>query len=103
MRISDWSSDVCSSDLAEDVDRLDGEWPRRACHAHPAGHARALHDHGPILFPLGRAGDRDPIDILEELTDPVEYHRAGELGGEAGAMGVAHSMVCGALRSEARR
>src|SRR3546814_10609457 len=56
MRISDWSSDVCSSDLRPDAHRGAGEFPaaeraaaavlglRRPCRGRPAGRDRFLQD-----------------------------------------------------------
>src|SRR3546814_4835588 len=74
MRISDWSSDVCSSDLAVHLDDVAGGldpeqlWPLRAAGVHP-GVAQPDHDRGDVLAGaalrggagwagLGRAGRR---------------------------------------------
>src|SRR3546814_10120991 len=46
MRISDWSSDVCSSDLRPDVERQHGIWQRQ----------RFLDDAGILAVGEGRAG-----------------------------------------------
>src|SRR3546814_15246868 len=82
MRISDWSSDVCSSDLA----RLDG------CHAHagavpvrpPAQRELAGDRLGPAIDVAARIGigRRDRTQVydrplaLDQAGQPLEYGRA---------------------------
>src|SRR3546814_1634691 len=44
MRISDWSSDVCSSDLLVDIDRLDELDARLRLFSHNRFNLLALHD-----------------------------------------------------------
>src|SRR3546814_20110116 len=70
MRISDWSSDVCSSDLARNVDP-----PRRDVGRHQQLHmavAESLERRGPLRLALV-AVDRDGLNTrpLQESHDPV--------------------------------
>src|SRR3546814_9394128 len=52
MRISDWSSDVCSSDLTVPIRRYDGEWRWFLSHAVPV-----LNQDGDIVRWLGTNTD----------------------------------------------
>src|SRR3546814_6666141 len=71
MRISDWSSDVCSSDLLVNPGRLiahlDDAWDRRRqmklnLHkAVPALQKRALETHRVLLEQIGRASCRERV------------------------------------------
>src|SRR3546814_11677162 len=83
MRISDWSSDVCSSDLVLEADGID----------HPGGS-------------LPNPRFRIPFDFFARKTlhhdgaESVEIHHCGELDGVAeGAGGGDHRL----LRSDERR
>src|SRR3546814_13178557 len=73
MRISDWSSDVCSSDLL-------GDMPERISRRHPGGELHQLSlDHrrgwaGEPIAPLGLAlhaetGGRDRVDAAGEREE----------------------------------
>src|SRR3546814_1835788 len=65
MRISDWSSDVCSSDLAE-----------------PLQHGLGAADHAlQLVGRLLRRGDRDQLDLVELV---LAQHAAGVAAGRAG-------------------
>src|SRR3546814_6614524 len=79
MRISDWSSDVCSSDLA-DGDRQ--AWPDDR--AHPAQHlALAVVDvlghHGPVQVEVEPVEILQPGEILEDLADDALVGILGDL------------------------
>src|SRR3546814_11397915 len=93
MRISDWSSDVCSSDLEEerppaavapacpDGFRLEGELPRVMRLSRKtlalAGGAAGLAIGGALLWAL-RTPDPKPAQELYEVTNP---HRADSITG----------------------
>src|SRR3546814_15278014 len=100
MRISDWSSDVCSSDLRRGAGGVDGKVD---------GEGRALAGH--------RIGEDVPARLLDDAVDgrePQPGALAGFLGGEEGLenlaemfgrdarAGIAH-LECGIIRSEERR
>src|SRR3546814_9572815 len=64
MRISDWSSDVCSSDLVEPVDA--GQFGK-------ASPGAIAHQHGDEVDGLGDQGARDGDDsFLDQLLHPPE-------------------------------
>src|SRR3546814_6156040 len=79
MRISDWSSDVCSSDLTGDERRVPGypvahdDASARAGHAHhlarsverPGGEHRAKHADHQIETPVGEIIERRSVALLE--------------------------------------
>src|SRR3546814_4053861 len=77
MRISDWSSDVCSSDLAGDHvdDPLD--WRLRALsvlhHSNDAGKRRILADLGRLELEAAGFVDRCPDDLVAVLF--LDRHR----------------------------
>src|SRR3546814_6651881 len=70
MRISDWSSDVCSSDLAASRSRADGphgrEWTRDSLQ-----HSHQIDDRE----------DADPHDV-EEVPEHRQAHDAALVGGD---------------------
>src|SRR3546814_3246947 len=93
MRISDWSSDVCSSDLArDDCDNVDGEPPGRAMARERYRFFCAREDSGQLLAEqheddaVERELDRVPHRIA---AHPRDRHRLpryfGESHGHAGA------------------
>src|SRR3546814_10567749 len=67
MRISDWSSDVCSSDLA---DRQGDQGHQRPDFRHPVGHRRR--------------GGRHPHHRRDHLRDPRHLHHHRQLRRGAG-------------------
>src|SRR3546814_5256552 len=99
MRISDWSSDVCSSDLGRRVGFAADEWRRRAGQRCIQGDGRKLAAQQCLLAMQAqfRAGLRgaaeaqvgDLVDALEQRVEAVEVgqqHRRG-LGADAGHTG----------------
>src|SRR3546814_1048928 len=101
MRISDWSSDVCSSDLLDigEIDRIDlGGLGRDVDDGRPA----ALHEKGRFfdhvmaevddaVRRLDRAVDeiaRRQCGATEEFGMPLVDHPLAELGGEEGDAGL---------------
>src|SRR3546814_2830404 len=88
MRISDWSSDVCSSDLAEDLRRVKWTLPEPF-----EGVVFAVNGFGGRLWrpePCARLGvispfcDEDTLTMLAELPNaekPIFVGRADELAG----------------------
>src|SRR3546814_11129416 len=89
MRISDWSSDVCSSDLSREVEALPA-----------AGAQQPLERHLPFGLPFGTgrriaAVLRHPATIDQDHA-PVGQHHGGDDV-------VADPAVVGARRSEERR
>src|SRR3546814_10148528 len=103
MRISDWSSDVCSSDLAPGVKRL-VELPQRrlgvgalqvvvgAEQALPAGLALAAGDRAERVE-TARDGGEEPLLALDVGGDRPEHWRL-ELIGAVGAPEDLDSGVC---------
>src|SRR3546814_8184471 len=72
MRISDWSSDVCSSDLADEIGRVERDGP-----AHPGGKS--------VIHPFHRRADfvRNAHDVRSgSREDPDDQCRLAALGGE---------------------
>src|SRR3546814_19087490 len=59
MRISDWSSDVCSSDLCVAIDDL------------PPG-GRHLLAHGEVLRAHGRLAARHALHVLHEVAEAID-------------------------------
>src|SRR3546814_11260212 len=94
MRISDWSSDVCSSDLIDFADHRIGI-DLDTIEIEPRGKAR-------IGEPLGRVGEPGRVPVDREQGDAV-----GIIGAARGARGdddhVGDMRVGGELRSEGRR
>src|SRR3546814_17523848 len=84
MRISDWSSDVCSSDLAMELD-ADG--------------IEAVEERYFALQDMARKHHR-PVDALPALRDALAQRLAAIDGGEAALPGLAEAA---AARSEERR
>src|SRR3546814_17607223 len=86
MRISDWSSDVCSSDLAKYL-LLDTEAGSALLHLGMSGSLRVLpastpvttHDHVDLLLEGGRGGAR-----VLRFNDPRRFRSDGRRGGKAG-------------------
>src|SRR3546814_4043101 len=75
MRISDWSSDVFSSDLADYVDALVLDAPRAL--------AEALHPQiAQVEVPVVLAGDEQLLDryLLQQLGAELELQGVAELG-----------------------
>src|SRR3546814_5291328 len=74
MRISDWSSDVCSSDL-----RLLGQQPQRAVVGHPAEIVVVPVDPGVVMQAVARlqlcAGQVDGGDPAVLVVDRAHQHR----------------------------
>src|SRR3546814_13039742 len=70
MRISDWSSDVCSSDLRT----TDGSLSQRRDHLHPVEHAqpRIAAAHGPHL-----SADRSRIERSPLCPEPAAHQLRG--------------------------
>src|SRR3546814_16290456 len=78
LRISDWSSDVCSSDLEVTIDGL--ALRGRIAEAYPQGIARVRFDP-----PAGRSAIRNGLDWLlasaaGQSMPLVEFHDGAELG-----------------------
>src|SRR3546814_12753899 len=73
MRISDWSSDVCSSDLPERIRELDkaGEFPLEAY--------RALARDGwmGLIYPEEHGGMAGSFKDLAVLSETLGYHSGG--------------------------
>src|SRR3546814_6303030 len=103
MRISDWSSDVCSSDLAdrhrEVVDFIRGQHPAGGDFPGVEDLAAQRQDRLEVLVAgLARAAagrvafDQEQLGAREVLADAV-----GELAGQGGALG---DLLAGDLRSE---
>src|SRR3546814_1655308 len=70
MRISDWSSDVCSSDLAERLLRLPEEPERLLVHEEEMRleHSRrVLDDRRPQRQEIGRASCREGVSVRVDL------------------------------------
>src|SRR3546814_6973139 len=83
MRISDWSSDVCSSDLLEDADLLE------VLEAAHAGGGLGVGLHVRRAVPVGARGRvlhvgvlGDPHDVLHPHLAPSRHdvHQLGEVG-----------------------
>src|SRR3546814_15065361 len=91
MRISDWSSDVCSSDLSEDraigvgdvlkrgttEDALAERGDHRAAlhdraHFHAAGRATILLDHATVLRHVDKAADRKSVGSGKSVSVRVD-------------------------------
>src|SRR3546814_4158554 len=77
MRISDWSSDVCSSDLARKGRLGDGARPdcgvNRKAFPHGEGERRALNlDHSPTPFALSLSKGRSFFRRLKRRTSSEE-------------------------------
>src|SRR3546814_8096391 len=70
MRISDWSSDVCSSDLGNNI------YKETAASGQPQVGAAGLEGRGPI-----RQGalEGSNVNVVEELVDMIETQRAYEV------------------------
>src|SRR3546814_10194953 len=91
MRISDWSSDVCSSDLVEGEemrDHLPGGGGEIA--VEQACRARGLHCAGPVAL---RFGERQEVELERRLDQP---------GGEVGAFDVEADPVEAGCRARQR-
>src|SRR3546814_9386520 len=75
MRISDWSSDVCSSDLADDQDEGDGE-PQLAAEIGNEGPGQILDHADGEAADDGAAGTVQPADdgAGEAVEDDAEHH-----------------------------
>src|SRR3546814_1645985 len=72
MRISDWSSDVCSSDLAVLADRAGGDAGRHLPAAQHAAALRGRHGGGLSARPdLRQAGALDVADLGDRVGHPV--------------------------------
>src|SRR3546814_13427755 len=90
MRISDWSSDVCSSDLIGISDRLIDRIPLiGAAFAH---RRRAMFGAEPgvaaiMLKMIGKAGDRSRRDEIARLSMLDDARAAGGEGGDDGQSG----------------
>src|SRR3546814_17562778 len=96
MRISDWSSDVCSSDLRRPRSHLEVARelrPKRGFQRH----VLAGHDHAGI----GRSGSRDRKPV--EQTAPVLIHDRNRKVMLAQDEAVRHQLVHAVQRSEKRR
>src|SRR3546814_16332366 len=92
MRISDWSSDVCSSDLPENIKNFDQEQLDQIYARLSAGPIPDGAFDGDLVFPKGSSGD----------------HRLSEIVGSIGGMAVEWKTLKledlgRALRSEERR
>src|SRR3546814_6231367 len=90
MRISDWSSDVCSSDLIEQVQRH---------------HRARVADRGEVVGVVP-AVEQGEVGQQRRRQRGVEAERgqAGiELGAQRRVEGVVHPCIVGAHRSEERR
>src|SRR3546814_7443835 len=73
MRISDWSSDVCSSDLALKAMAERAGWSQNLAHVHPDNYVRTLKRRlcETIFARLRAAGcgkDRSLVDLAADLT-----------------------------------
>src|SRR3546814_13965521 len=92
MRISDWSSDVCSSDLAKEFDEVELR------HRHQAGTEleRYVEQHGEAVDVAERQQredrvvrvDADPRFHLRDVGDEVAVREEDALRNAAGARGV---------------
>src|SRR3546814_14327222 len=89
MRISDWSSDVCSSDLISDVVMPNMDGPSMVARA------RATHPDLPVLFMSGYAEEqlRKSIDIANVafLPKPFSVSQLAEAARDALALRPARS------------
>src|SRR3546814_6589921 len=81
MRISDWSSDVCSSDLQADAGQV-----RRPDHGDPREHVIEI-DFGVLAWPDARNEAAVTLQILRRLLG-VEDHRGVEEGEEDDARAI---------------
>src|SRR3546814_2618534 len=97
MRISDWSSDVCSSDLRCPRQRISME-VRIAEHLRQ--HARALHVEADIIF-VGHADAAVHLDAF--LNAERRRHPRHRLGDRDGGVGARIARVEQLLRLEHRR
>src|SRR3546814_2317838 len=98
MRISDWSSDVCSSDLALSRAR---RWSARPLVAAPRGDRRAFRnrkvDHRQAGGSLPGAGSRRQNSKVGRLAQAV----GGRAAGNPASQSLIHlDSECGSLRSE---
>src|SRR3546814_3196298 len=73
MRISDWSSDVCSADLAQMADDADGEMPRRRLERGERGRQ-------------GRGGLMDDPELVAETDGDVVAHQVVQADQQVGAI-----------------
>src|SRR3546814_8166472 len=78
MRISDWSSDVCSSDLPVPLEQLES-----ARQALRAAQFRMLQRAAEVEIVGGAIGDRDanarPVDVFDGLQGRARRHQVGRL------------------------
>src|SRR3546814_5953374 len=70
MRISDWSSDVCSSDLLRDQNRI--------ARSHRRGQTRIAVGHPPLLSEVGLSGIHEAKKYL--LGAQIGLHQIAECG-----------------------
>src|SRR3546814_15034243 len=86
MRISDWSSDVCSSDLHEKLDREneEGEDDQRPGEQE-AGDLDEVLEERPVAHQVGDGVEQRTARVEAGLSDLAGAHQVG--GGKAGAGG----------------
>src|SRR3546814_16546072 len=88
MRISDWSSDVCSSDLAEvcAVARCHKADAELARHLHGSGHGAGGDQEAEGVLPIERTGDRRDLlyrEIGPGIDEPEADPQIGRASGRA--------------------
>src|SRR3546814_5688916 len=103
MRISDWSSDVCSSDLLDQLDLHLVLIRQRGMHLHRRRDAATVTEHGRVAIHRPRTDPRElhpvldaGIDILDHISDLLDRAESrihgrspeGKLGGNHGAASV---------------
>src|SRR3546814_1910179 len=101
MRISDWSSDVCSSDLPEAATALrrrghqharSGAVPCLGARVDDRAHGRVPED-GRIQAAFGQSGvaaERDPIAVAERARGDLDHHICGPGIAQVHQIGRAH-------------
>src|SRR3546814_19544043 len=97
MRISDWSSDVCSSDLS-----IGANWTIRATYTHRDTDQESLLFAGGSGYPNrdgSGLGVWDYYGVTEQQEDYVDVYASGKFS----LFGREHELVLGGTRSEERR
>src|SRR3546814_14851723 len=107
MRISDWSSDVCSSDLAEvcAVARCHKADAELARHLHGSGHGAGGDQEAEGVLPIERTGDRRAL-LYRELGPGIDEPEAAPLQvvrPQLQAVGGAAAQIGAPEQSEERR